>query len=134
MSKKVYAYVIADILHVGHIRFLQEAKALGDHLIVGVLTDSATMEKKPMPVIPFQERVRIIEALRYVDQVVMQEHYSPLENVQKYKPDILVESGSHKEQPANEFVESYGGKVFILPYYQHQSSTKIKNLIRERGV
>ena len=131
--KIVYAYVVADILHIGHIRFLENAKHKGDYLIVGVLTDKAVMEKKPKPVIPFKERMRTIAALKCVDEAIPQAAYSPLDNIKNVKPDILIESDEHTTQPANDFVKSYGGKIEVLPYYQIQSSTKIKNKICENN-
>ena len=131
MGKKVvYTYVVADLFHIGHLKHLLRAKKLGDYLIVGVLTDKATMEKKPKPIILFNERKKLIKSLCCVDEVVKQDTYSPLSNIKKIKPDILMESDSHKEMPANEFVKSYGGKVIISPYYKKQSSTKIKQKIR----
>jgi len=130
-KKIVYAYVVADIFHIGHLIALENAKKQGDYLIVGALTDEATMEKKVKPIIPFEERIRIIEALKCVDEVVPQERYSPLENVKKLKPDVLMESSSHEEMPANAFVEEYGGAIVMTEYYLPQSSTKIKELIRK---
>jgi cytidyltransferase-like protein len=129
--KRVYAYVVADILHIGHIVHLQKAKECGDYLIVGVLTDKACMEKKPKPIIPFAERVKTVEALRCVDEVIPQETYSPLDNVKRLHPEVLMESASHKHQPANEFVGSYGGTVVITPYYKGASSTDIKKRIKD---
>lgn len=126
----VYAYVCGDPLHGGHELHLRNAKALGDKLIVGVLTDEAVMEKKPKPIIPFHERIRIVMALECVDAAVCQNTYSPLPNVKAIKPDILAESTSHKEQPANEFVEQTGGRVVPIPYYAEQSSSKIKDAIK----
>ncbi|MBU1082999.1 adenylyltransferase/cytidyltransferase family protein [Patescibacteria group bacterium] len=128
-KKIVYAYVVGDIVHIGHIRHLQNAKQQGDYLIVGVLTDKATMEKKSVPVVSFAERLEVIRFLKMVDEAIPQTTYSPLGNVQRIRPDILMESDSHPEQPANEFVYSYGGKVIITPYYRPQSSTKIKTKI-----
>ena len=129
----VYAYICGDILHKGHIEHLKNCKALGDKLIVGVLTDAAIMEKKPRPVMNFDERFDLVRALRWVDVVVAQNTYSPLDNVMALKPDILVETTDHKEQPANEFMESIGGRVLAMPYYPDHSSTKIKNEVREEG-
>ncbi len=127
--KTVYAYVVADVLHIGHLKHLQKAKQYGDYLIVGVLTDKATMEKKPAPIISFAERVEIVRALKIVDEIVIQDTYSPLSNVQRLKPDILMESDSHDEQLANKVVLDYGGTVIVTPYYHSQSSTKIKDKI-----
>ena len=131
-KKIVYAYMVGDIIHIGHLKAIENAKRQGDYLIVGVLNDSATMEKKPRPIISFEERRKTIESLKCVDMVVAQFEYSPLTNVKKIKPDVLMESNSHAEQPANDFVKSYGGEVVITPYYELQSSTKIKEEIKKR--
>ena len=77
----VYAYVCGDIIHIGHLRQLENGKAMGDKLIVGVLTDEAVMEKKPKPVISFSERMAIVSSLKCVDLVVPQETYAPHDNV-----------------------------------------------------
>lgn len=127
----VYAYICGDILHKGHIEHLKNCKALGDKLIIGVLTDEAVMEKKARPVMCFDERFDLIRSLKCVDLVVVQSTYSPLDNVMALKPDILVESVDHKVQPANQFMKSNGGRVVVLPYYPNYSSTKVKNKIKE---
>lgn len=131
-EKIVYTYVVADLMHVGHISYLENAQNFGDKLIIGVLTDKATMEKKSKPSIPFAERIRVVKALRCVDLVIAQETYSPIHNIKQIKPDIVIESDSHTEESINEVrnvVESYGGKVIVLPYYSEQSSTNLKNNI-----
>lgn len=132
MMKVVYAYVVADLLHMGHVLTLENAKSFGDKLIVGVLTDEATMEKKPKPVLSFSERMRLVQALKCVDAVVPQETYSPILNIKKIKPDTVMESESHSEKDLEEtknLVESFGGKVIVMPYYPEQSSSKIKENI-----
>ena len=126
----VYAYVCGDILHTGHLLQLRNAKALGDILVVGVLTDRAVMEKKEKPIISFKERLDLVKAIKYVDCVVAQDDYSPLENMKGIKPDILAESLDHKNQPANDFVESYGGRVVAFPYCPGISSSDIKEEVR----
>ena len=128
----VYAYVCGDILHTGHLAALKNAKALGDKLIVGVLTDEAVMERKPRPAIPFAERLALVGALSFVDCVVAQDTYSPFRNVVGIHPDILMESSSHPDQPANSFVRGYGGRVISMPYFPEQSSSVIKARIREQ--
>jgi len=127
----VYAYVCGDILHKGHIEYLKNAKALGDKLIVGVLTDAAIMEEKPRPTMSFDERFDLVRSLKWVDVAVAQHAYSPLDNVRALKPDILVEATDHKEQPANEYMESIGGRVLAMPYYPNHSSTEIKKKVKE---
>ena len=133
MRVRVYAYVVADLLHLGHLRALQQAKSLGDYLIVGVLTDEAIMEKKTKPAMSFDERFDLVRSLKWVDVVVPQHTYSPLKTVKELKPDILIESSDHKEQPANKFMQTIGGRVLIMPYYPNHSSAKIKNKIRNRA-
>jgi glycerol-3-phosphate cytidylyltransferase len=128
---RVYVYVVADLFHTGHLRAIKNATKYGNYVIVGVLTDEATMEKKPEPIMPYEERLEIVKAIKYVDEAIPQDTYSPLGNVMRLKPNVLMESDDHKEMPANEFVESYGGKVVITPYYKPLSSTKIKNKIAE---
>ena len=126
----VYAYVCADILNVGHLLHLRNAKELGDKLIVGVLSEKAIMEKKSKPILSLTERIQLIKALGFVDCVVAQNEYSPLKNVKNIKPDILAESDNHKIQPANKYVESYGGRVISMPYYPDTSSSEIKRRIK----
>lgn len=127
----VYCYVVGDILHKGHIEYLKNARAFGDKLIVGVLTDKAVMEKKPKPVMSFGERFDLIRNLKWVDVVIAQNTYSPLANVKALRPDILVEATDHKKQPANEFMRSIGGRILAMPYYPNHSSTKVKNKVME---
>ena len=129
----VYAYVVGDILHYGHLKHLVNSKALGDKLIVGVLTDEAVMEKKPRPTIPFTERLALISALNCVDSAIPQNTYAPHENVKNVGADVLVESTSHNEKLISygkSLMQSLGGRLVVLPYYQGQSSTKIKERIK----
>jgi len=133
--KIVYSYYVLDIVHIGHILMLRNAKKIAGKdgiLVVGILTDEAVMEKKPRPVVPFDDRINLAKAIRYVDVVVPQEEYSPITNIKGIRPDILMESGSHSEkdiEEARKVMESMGGRVIVLPYYPAQSSTNIKNNI-----
>ena len=125
----VYAYVCGDILHIGHISALENAKALGDKLIVGVLTDESVMEKKPKPVLSFRDRMAGVRALECVDAVVAQPTYSPIENIKGIKPDILMESNSHTDKDLKDTLavaKELNIRVIKMPYYPEQSSTKIK--------
>ena len=134
----VYSYYVLDIIHSGHLLMMKNAKTLAGpegKLIVGILTDEATMEKKPKPIISFEERMEIAAAIKYVDIVVAQEAYSPLPNIMKIKPNILMESSSHTHESireAEEVMKKLKGKVVVLPYFPSQSSTAIKNLIKDR--
>ena len=135
-SKVVYTYVCGDILHKGHLLYLKNAAALGDFLIVGVLTDEAVIEKKDKPIIPFEERLELVEALKMVDMVIPQHTYSPYDNIKNLKPDILMESTSHSDdliEDSRKCMKDIGGKVVVSSYYPYQSSTSIKNKIIEKG-
>jgi len=137
--KVVYSYYVLDIVHKGHLLMMKNAKAIaGDDgkLIVGILTDEAVMEKKEKPILSFEERIELASAIKYVDVAVAQETYSPLPNVKRIKPDILMESTSHDEEAiekAREYMDSINGKVVVLPYFPSQSSKEIKNSIKERS-
>ena len=122
----VYAYVVGDLLHIGHLKSLQQAKALGDYLIVGVLTDEATMAYKRMPVIPFGERMELIANLKCVDDVVEQESVDPTENLKVLQPDIVVHGDDWDENfPGAEYMRSIGKKAVRTKYFAGQSTTKI---------
>ena len=135
--KIVYSYYILDIVHRGHLKMLENAKAIAGKdgkLVVGILTDEAVMEKKPRPVLSFDERFDLANALKYIDLVVTQDTYSPLPNVKKIKPDILMESTSHDEkeiEKARKLMETIGGEVIVIPFFPSQSSTNIKNQIKK---
>jgi len=134
--KIVYSYYVLDIVHKGHLIMMQNAKAIAGEdgkLIVGILTDEAVMEKKPKPVLSFEDRIELASAIKYVDLAVAQETYSPMPNVMKIKPDVLMESSSHAEEDiekAREYMESIGGKVIVIPYFPTQSSRKIKDKVK----
>ena len=132
-KKVVYVYLTGDIIHSGHLEHLENAKKYG-YVVAGVLTKRAVMEKKPEPILDFKERIKIVSALKNVDEAIPQFTYSPLENVKAVKPDILMETTDHAEMPANDFVKSYGGKIVItfVPDSKNrkQSSSKIKDKIK----
>jgi len=133
--KLVYSYYVLDIVHRGHLSMMKNAKSVAGEdgkLIVGILTDEAVMEKKSKPILSFEERMELASALKFVDIVVAQETYSPLPNVMKIRPDVLMESASHDEaeiEKAREYMESINGKVIVIPYYPTQSSSKIKSKV-----
>ena len=137
--KIVYSYYVLDILHKGHLLMLKKSKEVAGRngkLIVGILTDEAVMEKKEPPILKFDERFEIASSIRFVDEVVEQRTYSPLENLKKIKPNILMESSSHSKediQSGENYMKSINGEVIKVPYYDGQSSTKIKDLILKRA-
>jgi phosphoenolpyruvate phosphomutase len=133
--KIVYSYYVLDIVHKGHLMMMKNAKAIAGKdgkLIVGILTDEAVMEKKPKPLLSFEDRIALADAIKYVDVVVAQETYSPLPNVMRIRPDILIESSSHAQrdiEKARKVMEEINGRVIVIPYFPGHSSTNIKNKI-----
>jgi len=136
--KIVYSYYVMDILHPGHLLQMKNAKTIAgeDGLsIVGILTDEATMEKKARPIMSFEERMEIAKAIRYNDIVVPQSTYSPIPNLLAIRPDIHMESTSHTPEAIEEvrkIMKSQGGDIVVMPYYPVESSTNIKQKIKER--
>jgi len=134
--KIVYSYYVLDIIHKGHILMMKAAKELAGpdgKSIIGILTDKATMEKKSRPILSFDERMEIAEAIIYADIIVPQDTYSPLPNVKKIRPTILMESASHTDEAikeARKVMKELGGEVFVMPYYPEQSSTNIKRRVK----
>ena len=120
-----------DLLHVGHVRYLQEAKALGSILVVALNTDQSVQKLKGpnRPVQSEADRAEIMAALGCVDFVVLFGEETPLKVIQELKPDILVKGGDYKIQDivGSELVMSYGGKVQSLQFYQGKSTTGLIN-------
>jgi rfaE bifunctional protein nucleotidyltransferase chain/domain len=135
--KLVFSNGVFDILHIGHVKYLKEAKSLGDVLIVGVNSDrSATFHKGALrPFINQDERATIISSLFCVDYVIIFDEDTPIKLIQELKPDIYVKGGDYKAEDVPEFetVKSYGGKTHILSYTYGKSTTKIIKQIRSYG-
>jgi len=136
--KIVYSYYVLDLVHKGHLKMMMNSKAVAgkDGLsVVGILTKEAVLEKKPKkPILSFDERMNLAEAIKYTDVVVAQETYSPLPNIRNIKPDVAMESSSHEEceiEKVKQYMEILGGKVIVVPYYPYQSSTAIKKQIKK---
>jgi len=133
----VYSYYVLDIVHRGHLLQMENAKATAGKdgiSIVGILTDNAVMEKKPKPILGFDERMLLAQAIKFNDFVVAQDTYSPLPNIQNIHPDILMESNSHNDndiEKARSLMKKLEGKVIVTPYYPMICSTEIKKKIRE---
>jgi len=129
----VYAFVSGDLVHVGHRRALQQAKDLGDYLIVGVITNAGIEAYKRCPVIPFCERLEMIQHLDCVDLAVKQDSLDPVPNLIKYQPDIVVHGDDWKNDfPGAEYMRSIGKKALRTKYYGGQNTTKIIEEIKGR--
>ncbi len=118
-----------DILHVGHVRYLAAARALGDVLLVAINSDRAVRELKGQnrPVMNERERAEMLAALGAVDYVVVFDEDSPRELIAKLLPDVLVKGGDYKldEIHGREEVECAGGRVLALPFTDGASTTGV---------
>lgn len=118
-----------DILHLGHIRYLRQAKAFGDVLVIGVNTDSSVKDYKGdlRPIVPEDERAELLAALEMVDYVVKFSERTPENIISALKPDIQVKGGDYTpdQLPEAKVVYSYGGKVEIVPFVKGKATTGI---------
>ena len=125
-----------DLLHVGHIQYLQQARALGDCLVVALNDDVAVrlLKGERRPLLPQQERARILAALGCVDYVTIFSEATPLALITRLRPNVLVKGGDYTPATVvgREVVEAYGGRVCILPYVAGVSTTEIIGSIVER--
>ena len=125
-----------DLLHIGHVRYLEAARQLGDVLVVGVNSDASVRGYKGpgRPVVPQSERAEIVAALRCVDCVTIFDEPTAVHLVEALKPDVYAKGGDYaqntgKPLPEREAVERYGGEVRIIPLVEgHSASELIKRV------
>jgi len=126
-----------DLLHVGHVQFLEAARRLGDVLVVGLNSDrSARRLKGPRhPLLPQADRAAVLAALRAVDYVVVFEQTTAEALVRLLQPEVYVKGGDYaqgKELPEADDVAQYGGRVVILPLVAGRSTSELIQTILER--
>ncbi len=133
-KKIVFTNGCFDILHLGHIQFLKQAKTLGDILIVGVNSDSSVKKLKGpgRPIFSEAERTQILAVLVPVDYITIFFEETPLQIIEKILPDVLVKGGDWgvDEIVGKETVEKNGGKVVSLPLLEGQSTSEIIERIK----
>lgn len=134
-KKIVFTNGCFDILHQGHVDYLQKAKALGDILIIGVNSDESVQKLKgpARPIVPLENRMGLLSALSCVDFVVPFEEETPRRLIAEILPDILVKGGDYKVEDVvgREEVETNGGEVIIIPFTEGFSTTSIVQKIKE---
>ncbi len=134
MKKIVFTNGCFDILHVGHLRYLTEARALGDRLVVGLNSDSSVrlLKGKERPIISEDERREMLLGLKPVDEVIIFSEETPLNLIKEVKPDILVKGGdwSVDQIVGSDFIMGRGGEVLSLPFHEGRSSTNIIKKIK----
>ena len=128
-KKIVFTNGVFDIIHRGHISYLNEAKALGDYLIVGLNADASVKRLKgdSRPVNKEEDRKFVMENLKAVDEVIIFTEDTPFNLISKIIPDILVKGGDWKEDQivGSDIVKQNGGKVFSLKFIDNYSTTGI---------
>lgn len=135
-GKVVFTNGHFDLLHVGHLRYLQAARALGDALVVGLNSDASTAARKPgRPLVPEAERAELLAALGCVDVVVIFDAPTANALVAALRPEVYVKGGDWgrpdgPRPPEAEIVTAYGGQVAFLPYVPDRSTTLIIERIR----
>jgi rfaE bifunctional protein nucleotidyltransferase chain/domain len=128
-KKIVFTNGCFDLLHVGHVRYLQEARAQGDILVVGVNSDASTKRLKgpTRPVQNESDRAEILAALGCIDFSVIFTEDTPQNLIEQVRPDVLVKGGDWAidQIVGAPFVQSYGGEVRSLHFVDGKSTTKI---------
>jgi len=119
-----------DLLHVGHLRYLRAARALGDVLIVGVNTDAGVRRLKgpERPLVPEEERAELLAGLECVDHVTLFPEPTPEETIRALRPAIHAKGGDYTAEalPEAALVRSLGGRVVILPLVPGRSTTLLQ--------
>ena len=125
-----------DILHVGHVRYLEQAKSIGDVLVVGVNSDRSVRGLKGprRPILPVEERGEILSGLGCIDYITVFDEPTPLELISILLPNILVKGGDWTPEQivGREVVEGAGGRVVSLPFIEGSSTTNIIETVLEK--
>jgi len=133
-KRLVFTNGVFDLLHVGHVRYLAQARELGDALLVAINSDRTVRELKgpDRPIFDQAERAEILAALRHVDYVTVFDDVSPRSLIAKLLPDVLVKGGDYQldEIHGREEVEAAGGKVISLPFVDGASTTALIERMR----
>jgi D-beta-D-heptose 7-phosphate kinase/D-beta-D-heptose 1-phosphate adenosyltransferase len=134
--KVVFTNGCFDLLHVGHVKYLQKARTLGDLLVLGLNSDASIRRLKgeKRPLIDQEERAHILAALDCIDYLVIFDEDTPLELITALRPDILVKGGDYQAEDVvgKDIVESYGGRVELISFVDGKSTTNIIDKILEQ--
>lgn len=134
--KMVFTNGVFDILHVGHVRYLEQARTLGDELVVAINSDRSVRELKGAgrPLMNQNERAEILAALRAVSYVTIFDEVSPRSLIGRLLPDVLVKGGDYAldEIHGREEVEAAGGRVASLPFVEGLSTSAIIERMKKK--
>ena len=144
----VFTNGVFDLLHVGHVQYLAEARNLGDLLILGLNSDTSVQFYKgpKRPLVSQEDRAKVLLSLRQVDFVTIYDEYTAEESVRALQPDIYVKGGDYslastiptdkpfKLLPEENIVRSYGGTIHIIPYLSgHSTTALIEKILKVYG-
>ena len=129
-KRVVYTSGTFDMLHVNHLKMIQYARALGDLLIVGVNTDELVASYKSAPIIPFEQRIELIKALKWPDIVIPQKSLDHTDKVKKLNIDVFVIGDDWAGK--YDYLKELGVDVVYFPYGDGISSSKLKREIVEK--
>lgn len=136
-KKIVFTNGCFDILHLGHIRYLKEAKGLGDILLIGLNSDNSvrSLKKKDRPLVREKDRAEILSALEAIDYIVIFDELTPKNLIDKIIPNVLVKGGDWKKEEVvgRDMVEAHGGEVVIIPEVKGYSTSVLIKKIRSQG-
>lgn len=130
-----YTTGVFDMFHIGHLNILKRAKEQCEYLIVGVNADELVETyKKKRPIIKCEDRMEIVKAIKYVDEVVFQEHRDKMAQYHHYKFDVMFLGDDWKDSElflaVKKELESFGSNLVFLPYTQEVSSTILREKIK----
>ena len=135
-QKAVFTNGVFDLLHLGHVTYLQEARKQGDLLVVGLNSDASVRRiKGPLkPLLPLEERAEMLLALSCVDYTTFFEEDNPYNIIKVLRPNVLVKGGDWAIDKiiGGDLVQSWGGKVMNIPVVEGRSTTNLIEMVRER--
>ena len=136
MKKIGYTTGVFDLFHIGHLNILKRAKLECDYLIVGVTSDELSLkEKKIKPVIPFNERLEIVESIKFVDEVVPQMNYDKIEAWNNLKFDRMFVGDDWKDTDKWNQIEKnfapHNVEILYFPYTSNTSSTALREVLKK---
>lgn len=124
-----------DILHVGHVRYLREAKKTADVLVLALNSDFSvrSIKGEKRPLVSEEERAEILAALEFIDFVTIFEELTPQELIVYLKPDVLIKGGDWPEDKVvgRDDVKKWGGRIVLIPEVKGKSTTNIVEKIKE---
>lgn len=132
-----YTSGVYDMFHIGHLNLLKRAKEQCDYLVVGVTTDELAQYKNKVPIIPYEERKQIVEAIKYVDKVIPQENMDKLEACKKVGAEVIFVGddwkGTDKWNKIEMDLKKINADVVYFPYTKGTSSTILREKLLNNG-